>query len=200
MTDTTIPATQANASPATQANASSAAGVSQALSIIGLASQTIGSYYSAVSAREQYKQAALSYKFKADMTKINAELAEVQAQHIHRAGQYQAMAVGLKAGAMKSSAKVSLAQRGIQAGVGSASEVMTTTDLMKEIDLNTVNSNTVRAAEAQRMQAVGLQATATMQNLSASNMLSTASTINPAMQAGSTLLGGAGSVAKTFML
>ena len=62
---------------------------------------------------------------------------------------------------------------------------------MKEIDRLTLNTNKVRAMNAQRTRAVGIGIQADMLGVSANNMFSTASSISPFMNMTSTLLTGA---------
>ncbi len=62
---------------------------------------------------------------------------------------------------------------------------------MKEIDRLTLNTNKVRAMNAQRTRAVGIGIQGDMLGVSANNMFSTASSISPFMNMTSTLLTGA---------
>ena len=173
-------------------------GLGLVTSIIGLGTQAIGAYYGAKSAQVQLESQASTLRFQSELGEINASLSELQAQQIMRAGRRQQMVAGLKAGATKSSSRASMAARGIDLGVGSAAETVATTDLMKEIDLLTINANTVRAAEAERMRKVGIESSAMMQQVSAQNMQASAGTISPFMNFTTTLLGGAGSVASSY--
>ena len=76
-------------------------------------------------------------------------------------------------------------------GEGSTAEEVATTDLMKEIDSNTINANTVRSAWAARTQSVNYA----NQSLTAGV---TANSINPFAAGGTNLLNGATSVASTW--
>lgn len=166
--------------------------------VAGAVNSAVGAYYGAKSQQLQLQSQALSYEFQSQISGINARMIEAQAQQIWRAGRMQEMQVGLKAGQRKAATRASLAARGIQAGVGSAAELIATTDLMKEIDLITINSNTVRAVEAERMRKVGVEASGLMQSLSAANLSASARTISPFMQAGTSLLGSASSFASSW--
>jgi aspartate/glutamate racemase len=168
------------------------------LSLVGMANSAIGAYYGAKSQQLTLQSQALSYQFQSQMSGINARMIEAQAEQIWRAGRQQEMQAGLKAGAVKSATRASLAARGIQAGVGTAAELIATTDLMKEIDLITINSNTVRAVEAERMRKVGVEATGAMQAVSAQNLLTSAGTISPFASMSTSLLGGASSFANSW--
>jgi hypothetical protein len=104
----------------------------------------------------------------------------------------------MRAGNVKGAARASMAARGIQAGVGSAADVIATTDLIKEVDVNTINARSVQAAEAQRMQKVNLENQAMMSGVSADNARMGASTISPFMSTSGSLLGSASTVATAY--
>jgi hypothetical protein len=94
--------------------------------------------------------------------------------------------------------RTTLAARGGTAGDGSAQEVMATAMIMKDLDKMTINSNTVRAAESERMKKVGLQNQAALLGVSSSNLSMSADTISPFSAVTTSLLGGAGQVASSW--
>ena len=155
-----------------------------ASSLFGVASQAIGTYYSAKSQQD-------NLKFQAEMAKINARMAETQAQHIMDEARAAIGQVGLKAGKIKGAQRAAMAANGVRLGVGSAKEVVATTDLMKEIDSLTINANAVRAAGAARMQGANYAGQAAMAQGSAG-------TISPFGLGATSLLTGAGQVAGTY--
>ncbi len=166
--------------------------------VTGAITGAIGSYYAAQSQKNQLESQASSMRFQSDISQLNAVQAEFTAQQIMRAGQQKQGQIGLRAGKIKSSQRASMAARGIDLGVGSAVETIATTDLMKEIDMLTVNADTVRSAEAARLQRQNYLTASAMQDISASNLAGSASSISPFMAAGSSLLGSAGSVANAW--
>jgi hypothetical protein len=168
------------------------------LSIGGAVTGAIGSYYAAQSQKAQLESQASSMRFQSDISELNAAQAEFTAQQIMRAGQQRQGQIGLRAGKIKSSQRASMAARGIDLGVGSAVETIATTDLMKEIDMLTVNADTVRSAESARQQRQNYLTASAMQDVSASNLAGSASTISPFMAAGTSILGSAGSVANAW--
>lgn len=168
------------------------------LAVAGMATSAIGAYYAAKTQQYQLNSQALTMDFQKSMSELNAKNAEFTAQTILESGQRQIGAVTMRAGNVKGAARASMAARGIQAGVGSAADVIATTDLIKEVDVNTINARSVQAAEAQRMQAVNAQNQAMMSGVSAENARMGASTINPFMSTTSSLLGGASSVATAY--
>lgn len=161
------------------------------LGISGAINGAIGSYYAAQSQMNQLKSQSMSMEFKAAMDKINARQAEVTAEGIMFAGERQGATVGLRAGQVKAKARSSMAARGIQLGEGNAAEVIASTDLMKEVDMLTVNANTVRAAEAARTQSVNYSNASLMEGVSASNLMLSANSISPFLSSYTSLLGSA---------
>jgi hypothetical protein len=82
-----------------------------------------------------------------------------------------------------------MAANGVDLGDGSAAEVQATTDVMGELDANTVHANAVRSAWGYRTQATNSQNDAVMRR-------SAADGISPGTSAMSSLLGSAGTVAQ----
>ena len=190
------------------------------MQIAGMATQAIGSYYGAKmqqiqlraqsdTLRYQSQSQAMSLQFQKDMSTLNAELSEADAQQILLAGEREAGQISRRYGRAKSSNRASMAARGVQLGVGSTAEVDASIELAKQVDMLTINANRTRAAAAARMQRVnyanqalmsGVSASnvAAMGEISASNLASSASSISPFGQAFSSLLGNAGAVANTW--
>ncbi len=150
----------------------------------GAASSAIGSYYSAAT-----QKAAL--KGQAEIVAINARIAELGAQSALNQGQQQVGALTLKAGQLKSSQRAAMAANGVDLGVGNAAEIQASTDIMKEIDANTLTANAVRSAWGYRTQAVNFENEALTKR-------ATAGAISPFGSAAGSLLGSAASVAGSW--
>ena len=165
--------------------------ISQGFGVVG---SVIGAYSAAQTEKYKTKSLALSLQHKKDMALFNQRMKESQAQHIGRAYNKKIMMLGLKQGAAKSAGVVSIASRGGVRGVGSNRDVMVSNDILAEIDKNTMNSNKVRAVENKRLEGVGLGIQGSMYGMSASNMFSSASQINPFMNMTSSLLTGTSSL------
>lgn len=161
------------------------------LGIAGAVNSAIGTYYSAKAQQYQLESQSETLKFQSEMSKINQRGAEFSAQTIMQAGERQAGAVSMKYGQTKGAAKARMAAAGGVIGEGSSREIIATTDLMKEIDMLTINANTVRAAEAARTQAVNYGNQSLLQGVSAANLASSADSISPFGAAGTSLLGSA---------
>lgn len=165
--------------------------ISQGFGVVG---SVIGAYSAAQTEKYKTRSLALSLEHKKDMALFNQRMKESQAQHIGRAYNTKLMMLGLKQGAAKSAGVVSIASRGGVRGVGSNLNVMVGNDVLAQIDKNTMNSNKVRAVENKRLEGVGLGIQGSMYGLSASNMFSSASQINPFMNMTSSLLTGTSSL------
>jgi hypothetical protein len=168
------------------------------MSLVGMANSAIGAYYGAKSTQLKLESQKLSYEFQQDIAEINSGMIELQAQQIMRAGRNASMRSTLAAGKTKSAGRASMAARGIQLGVGSTQEVEATTDLIKEIDKNTIDSNTIRAAEAERMRKVGMDASATIAGINAFGAQASAAGISPFSAATSSLLQGGSAFANSW--
>ena len=150
----------------------------------GAATSAVGSYFSAGA-----QKAALQGQ--AALADTNARIAEIGAQSTLNQGQQQVANLTLKAGQLKGSQRAAMAANGIDLGEGNAAEVQASTDIMKEIDSNTLTANAVRSAWGYRTQAVNFQNDALMKRAGASS-------IDPGMAAAGSLLGSAGSVAGSW--
>ena len=84
-----------------------------------------------------------------------------------------------------------LAANGVDMGYGSAADVLTTTDVLGEIDANTIAANAVYQAWGYRTQGVNY-------NNSALTKQAQASATSPLMSAAGTALGSAGLVASSW--
>jgi hypothetical protein len=153
-------------------------------SLAGMATGAIGSYYSS-----QSKASSLS--FQADMDALNAQQSERQAQHALYQGDRQAGKVSLQYGQVKASQRAGMAANGVDLGTGSAAEVQASTDLAKEMDMNTIAQNATMSAWGFRTQAL---------NYSNQSKISRAmaGSISPIGSAFTSMLGSAGSVASSW--
>ncbi len=84
----------------------------------------------------------------------NAEVDELNAQDALRTGQRQEQGVRLGAAQLKSTQRANLAANGIALDEGSAVHILTSTDYMRDVDVETIQSTAYRAAAGFRVQAV----------------------------------------------
>jgi hypothetical protein len=161
-----------------------AGSTSLALMAAGTASSTVGSYYSAKSQKSQLSM-------QADIAEANAAIAEVGAQSELARGQKEEQSVRMRTAQIKSSQRVALAANGVDLGEGSAADILDSTDLMGEVDAQTVRSNAIRSAWGYRTQGMN-------QRVDAVARRGTAAGISPGMAAATSLLGGATDVSSTW--
>jgi hypothetical protein len=180
------------------ANQAKAAGTAATVTNIGMltmafgaANQAIGSFYAAKSAQYEAQSSAATYQYQSDMDAINARSKEYQAQSILEAGKTQVQQYTLRAGQQQAATAASMAGHGIQLGQGSAQEVSASEELTKQLDVNQMNANTVRAAANERMGATQQRNQAALENISAQNARTTAGAISPTMGAVTSLIGSA---------
>ena len=147
-------------------------------------SSAIGSYYSAASQKTNLQTQAY-------LADVNARMAERSAQTALDRGQKQVGQLTLKAGQLKSTQRANLAANGVDLGEGNAAEIQASTDILKEVDKNTLETNAVYDAWGFRVQGSNYQNEALMARASAS-------AINPGASAFTSLLGSAGNVAGSW--
>lgn len=150
----------------------------------GAAASAVGSYYSAQSQKS-------SLNLQASLADINAQTAESTAQSALLAGDRQEQSVRLRTAQLKSKQTVALAANGVDLSQGSALRTLTDTDVMGDIDANTVKANAVRAAWGYRTQATSFQNQALTSRAGAS-------AVSPLMAGATSLLGGASQVAGSW--
>lgn len=150
----------------------------------GAASSTVGSFYGA-------KAAKADALFQADMAAMNAAQAEKSAQRTLLAGQTEEQRVRLATAQLKSRQRAAMAASGVALDSASAVNVLTSTDVMGDIDANTVAMNALAAAWGQRVEATNYTMQGTMARASARG-------ISPAMAGFSSALTGATQVASTW--
>ena len=150
----------------------------------GAAMGTVGSYYSAQNTKS-------NLQLQANLADTNAQIAELGAQSALAQGAKEEQRSRLQTTALKKSQRVAMAANGVDLGQGSAAEILTSTDLMGDIDANTIKANAVRNAWGYRTQATNYQNQGAMNRASASS-------ISPVGGAVSSLLGSAGSVGQSW--
>jgi hypothetical protein len=192
--------TQASGSSGGDSGGSSFGTAGVLLQALGAVNSAIGSYYATKTAQYQADSQALTLEYQQSIANINARVAEQNAQQALLAGERQIGAVTMEYGQKKGTARASMAARGVTLGVGSAQEIIASTDLMKEVDALTINANAVRAAEAARMQKVSYQNESLLAGTNADIASSAASAMMPWASFGSSLVSGSAKVADSWYL
>ncbi|NVO06350.1 MAG: hypothetical protein HXX19_10670, partial [Rhodoferax sp.] len=112
----------------------------------GAVSSGLSAYYGAQAQKS-------SLDLQANMADINARMAESSAQATLLTGQREEQRSMIATANLKGSQRAAMAANGVDLGVGSAANILTTTDLMGEVDTNTLHANSVRSAFGLRTQA-----------------------------------------------
>lgn len=160
-------------------------------SVFGGISSAIGGYYAAKSAQYQEQSQASTLQFQSGMDAINASQEELSAQSIQEAGKTQVEQYTMRAGQQAAASQVQTAAQGVDLSSGSAVEQRASQALVKDIDVNSINSNTARAAAADRTQATNYSNQSLLAGVSASNLRASASTISPGLALTTSLLNSA---------
>lgn len=148
--------------------------------------KTVGSYFAAGAEKS-------AYKAQAGLAGTNAKLAEINAQLSIREGQFREQQSRLKTAQVKGSQRAAMAANGIDIGGSTtALALLTSTDVMGEVEANSIAANAAREAWGYRTQAVNAQNEAIMRR-------ATAKSINPWMSGATTLLTDATSVGSNIM-
>ncbi len=155
-----------------------------ALMAAGSASSAIGASKSA-----QAQKATLAYE--AAVAANNQKIAEQQAQLAEQNGAVAEQTSELRTAALKGDQRAAMAANGVDLGVGSAAEILATTEFMGKRDALTIRDNAARQAWALREQGKGY-----LSEAAADTAASDA--INPSLAAVTSLLGSAGSVASSY--
>lgn len=162
----------------------SLASLSLTMQAAGAVSGAIGGFYSAKMSKQQLA-------FEASMADINARIAELGARQELFNGQAEVGKLTLAAGQLKAKQRTAMGANNIVMGEGSAAEIAASTEIMKQLDVNTIEANAVRSAWGYRSQGANYQAEAATKS-------ATASSISPFSAGALSLLTGASQVAKSW--
>jgi hypothetical protein len=179
----TAAATGAAATAATAATATTAAAATgmTAAQMISLGLSGAGTAISALGAINQASAAR-------EAARNNQTMAEYAAQDSMKRGEEEAMQVRRRGAALKSSQRTTLAAKGLDLNYGTAADLQDQTDFFTESDVATTRDNAQRAAWNQRARGQAMLAQGR------------ADSLNSMMQAGGSLLAGAGQVANKWYL
>lgn len=159
---------------------------------MGAITTALGSYYAADAQKYQAKAQASALDFQKEIAKRNASAAAQQAESVQVAGRQEIGRYTAAVGQQDAQERARVGARGVVGGVGSTAEVAASNDLAKQVDVLTMQSNTVRQAAAIRAGGQNYAAQATMLGASAENMRRSAGSISTWAGPVSSLLGSAG--------
>ena len=155
-----------------------------AMGIGGAVSSMIGAWSSASLAKS-------ALETQSQIAAINAHISELGAQSALLSGQRQEQASMLRTAQLKSTQRASMAANGLDLGSGTPLNVLTSTDVMGKIDVNTIHANALQTAWGYRTQGLNAMTSAAANS-------ATASAISPGLSATTSLLGSASSVAANW--
>ncbi|RYF62607.1 MAG: hypothetical protein EOO29_45725 [Comamonadaceae bacterium] len=153
--------------------------------------QGFGAGYQAVGAYQQAKATEASLRAEAQTQMNNTQLSAWQAEDAVDRGEMEAGQVMRQGAQLKGRQRAAFAANGVDLGVGSALQVLTDTDYLTAVDAQQVRQNAAREAWGYRMQAkqsVGRAAAAS----------SAASSVNPWLSAGTSMITSATQAARSW--
>lgn len=161
-----------------------------ALGVMG--TQALGVGMSTVGAFFQARQEKRSLQHQAKLAEINASISDAAARNALFAGGVEESRVKLAGSQAKAQQRAQITSSGIDiAGSNTALARLTGTDLVTEVDANTVRANALRAAWGARIDAGN-------QRRGAASMRASAAGISPWMSGATSLITGAGQVASSW--
>lgn len=161
------------------------------LATAAVGAQAAGGVASAWGAYTKAKGERYAYEQQAIVAENNRQYAMWQAADATARGETAAGRHQMKVAQLKGSQRAALAERGIDLGEGSALDIMSDTDYMGAIDVNTIKDNAGKEAWAYRTQASNYGANADLLRYRAEST-------SPAGSAFGSLLTSAGSVASSW--
>lgn len=151
----------------------------------GVGMSSVGAIFGALMQKDMLRS-------QARLAEINANIRQNDARNITRAGTIEESRVKLAGSQAKATQRAQITSSGIDiAGSNTALARLTGTDLVTEVDAQTVRSNALRAAWGQRFEAGDYTRKATALRASASS-------ISPMLVGATSLIEGAGSVASSW--
>jgi hypothetical protein len=158
---------------------------------VGVILQGMGALSSANSARAAAESQKSQLSFQAGIADINARLSETAAQSTLLSGQREEQKSRIATANLKGTQRASLAANGVDLGEGSAAQILTSTDVLGEIDANTIAANALQSAWGYRTQGANHKAQATSSRAASG-------AISPDAAFTTSLIGGAGQVAASW--
>ena len=132
-----------------------------------------------------------TYAEVAQMSEINARTAELGAKGALLRGERDVQASKLRTAQLKGAQRAATAANGFDLGDDTSARILTSTDVMGEIDANTIAADAIASAWGYRMQAQNLRGEAAVGRASASGVSAAGSAV-------SSLLGDSGQVAASW--
>lgn len=151
----------------------------------------IGALGNAWGAMAGARSQRLNYELQAHLGEINAQIAERGGKSAILRGQRERQRSQLNTAQLKSRQRAAMAANGIALDSGAAVNLLTSTDVLGQIDADTIEASAI-------MDSWGYQTAALNARAGARGASATASGISPLGTFGSSLLGSAGQLASTW--
>lgn len=168
-------------------------GMSTAVAIGGLALSAIGTGMSVYGQIQQGEQAKEMADYQAAIGEQNAQISERAARDAEERGRVAEQQQRLKTSQMIGTQRSALASSGVQVDAGSALDVVADSAMIGEMDALTTRQNAEREAYQLQLQAYNARTQAGMTTMAGNNAAS-----NAMWGAGSTLIGGLGSLGMNY--
>lgn len=173
----------------------SMAGAAMIIQGLGAVNQAIGSFYQARSQRLSLKAQASALEYQQRMANLNQRIVAREAVDMYQQAQKMIGQVTMQRGQEQAQARASMAARGLQAGVGSAAEVMASMEYTKQAEAMAMNAQAVRQRESMMTQRVDIANQGMMAGVQAGALRGAAGAILPGQALMASLLGSAGNMA-----
>ncbi|MDR0250183.1 MAG: hypothetical protein LBI35_02565 [Burkholderiales bacterium] len=151
-----------------------------------------GAQYQAESAALSAQIQQNNWLAQANIAEHNARMMDFAKQTVYAQGQHEAARLGLQVGKVKGRQRAALGASGVDLGVGSAGEVQASTEVMRQIDVNTIETNAM-------LKAFGFENQVTHYRNQAAMARVTAEGYDPRLARRLSLLESAPSVARSWM-
>ena len=176
----------------------SAGTAGNALAAAGLAMAVVGAYFGVEAQKDQLRSEQSAQEHQATISGINASAAEDEALFQLWAGEREQARLGMSYAQVRAETQARIAGSGVRIDTGSAAEVLKSIDFAKESDRIAISLNSIRAANAARMQAVGYRIRGASLTTAAGNTGSYAGALQPWIPALSTAAAGGASLAGAY--
>ena len=113
---------------------------------VGLGATLAGGVLSAYGAQQQGTATQQMYNYRAQVSRINADINRQNAEWARTKGETEAMQYGAKAAQQRGQIKVAQAASGLDVNSGSARDVQASQERIKDMDLETIRANAAKVA------------------------------------------------------
>ena len=172
----------------------SLAGAAMIVQAAGAVHQSIGAFYGARSQKLTLKAQASALEYQQRMANLNQRIVAREAVDAYQQAQKMIGQVTMQRGQEQAQARASMAARGLQAGVGSAAEVMASMEYAKQYESMAMSAQAVRQRASMMTQRTDIANQAMMAGVQAGALRGAAGAIMPGQALIGSLLGSAGNM------